>query len=123
MSLLIRWAISAFAVWVAVNFVPGISIEEGLAPLFAVALILGLVNAVVRPIVKMLACGLIFLTLGLFLLVINAVMLLVTEVIAGSFGVDFGVDGFIPALIGSVVISVISGIGSMLFGGRDDDGD
>ena len=123
MSLLIRWAISAFAVWVAVNFVPGISIEQGIAPLFAVALILGLVNAIVRPIIKMLACGLIFLTLGLFLLVINAVMLLVTEAIAGSFGVDFNVDGFIPALIGSVVISVISAIGSMLFGGKDGDGD
>jgi putative membrane protein len=123
MRLLLRWAISAFAVWVAVNFVPGISIEEGIAPLFAVALILGLVNAIVRPIVKMFTCGIIFLTLGLFLLVINAVMLLVAAAIAGSFGIDFRVEGFIPAVIGSVVISAISFVASVLLGGGDDDGD
>ncbi|MEX2584492.1 MAG: phage holin family protein [Gemmatimonadota bacterium] len=108
MSLLVRWIISAIAVWVAVRFVPGIRIEEGLGPLFAVALVLGGVNAVVRPILKFFACSIIFLTLGLFLLVINAAMLLLAAEISQFLGIDFAVDGFLPALLGSIVISLVS---------------
>lgn len=108
MRLLLRWIISAAAVWVAVRVVPGISIEEGVAPLLVVALILGGVNALVRPILSFLACGIIFLTMGLFLLVINAGMLLLAAAIARELGVAFVVDGFWPALFGSVVISLVS---------------
>lgn len=121
MKLLLRWAISAVAVWAAVRLVQGIQIEEGLGPLFAVALILGLANAVIRPILRMLSCGLIFLTLGLFLLVINAALLLLTAAIARSFGIDFSVDGFGAALIGSIIISLVSFVASMIFFDKDDD--
>ncbi|HEX2093564.1 MAG TPA: phage holin family protein [Longimicrobiaceae bacterium] len=113
MKLLLRWLASAAAVWVATRFVPGIRAEGGIETLLVVALILGLVNALVRPVLKWLACGVIVLTLGLFLLVINAAMLLLTEAIAGSLGYGFHVDGFIPAVIGSVVISVVSYLLSM----------
>jgi putative membrane protein len=115
MRLLLRWIISAFGVWAAVRFVPGITIEEGLTPLFAVALILGGVNAFVRPLLRFLACGLIFLTLGLFLLVINAAMLLLTASLAQIFGLLFHVDGFWPALLGSLVISLVAYAASVLF--------
>ena len=115
MRLLLRWVVSAAAVWAAVRLVPGIHIEEGLGPLFAVALILGGVNAIVRPILRALACGLIFLTLGLFLLVINAAMLLLASAIAAMVGIDFVVDGFWPALFGALVISLVSYLASVLF--------
>ena len=111
-ALLLSWIISAAAVWAAVEFVPGISLEGTAGPYFAVALILGLVNAVVRPFVRFLSCGLIFFTLGLFLLVINAGMLLLSARIAQAFGVLFQVDGFGPALFGSLVITIVSFLGS-----------
>ena len=115
MYLLLRWVISAAAVWAAVRLVPGIQIEEGLAPLLLVAFVLGGVNALVRPLLRWLACGLIFVTLGLFLLVINAAMLLLAGWITRSLGVAFQVDGFLSALAGSVVISVVSYVASVLF--------
>jgi putative membrane protein len=114
MYLILRWIISAAAVWVAVRIVPGIALEEGAVPLLIVALILGGVNAVVRPILRSLACGLIFLTLGLFLLVINAAMLLLAAWIARGLGIAFVVDGFLPALLGSIVISLVSYIASVV---------
>lgn len=114
MALLLRWAFSAFAVWAAVRIVPGIHLEEGLGPLFAVALILGGVNAIVRPVLRFLACGIIMLTLGLFLLVINAAMLLLAAEISRFFGIDFAVDGFWSALFGSLVISVVAYLASLL---------
>ncbi|HEX7238638.1 MAG TPA: phage holin family protein [Longimicrobiaceae bacterium] len=120
MKLLLRWLASAAAVWVATRFVPGIHVGGGVETFLVVALILGLANALVRPLLKMLACGVIALTLGLFLLVINAAMLLLTELLAQSLGYDFRVDGFVPALVGSVVISVVSYLLSMLLTDDDD---
>ncbi|MEX0912505.1 MAG: phage holin family protein [Gemmatimonadota bacterium] len=121
MTLLLRWIVSAAAVWAAVRLVPGIRLEEGLGPLFAVALILGGVNALIRPILRALACGVIFVTLGLFLLVINAGMLLLAAVIARALGIAFFVEGFIPALLGSIVISLVSFLASLLFFDSRDD--
>lgn len=120
MQLILRWIISAAAVWTAVRIVPGISLEEGLEPLLLVALILGLVNALVRPILQLLACGLIFFTLGLFLLAINAAMLLLAAWIAQAAGIAFVVDGFLPALLGSLVISVVSYLASTLLIPREE---
>jgi putative membrane protein len=106
--LLLRWAVSAAAVGAAAWLIPGIRVEGGVTGLLAVALLLGLVNALVRPLLRRLACGLIFLTLGLFLFVINALMLLLTEQLARAVGVGFSIDGFTDALLGVVVISVVS---------------
>ena len=119
MRLLLRWIVSAAAVWTAVRLVPGIRIEEGIGPLLVVAFILGGVNAIVRPILRFLACGLIFLTLGLFLLVINAAMLILAAIVAQSVGIDFVVDGFISALLGSIVISVVSYVASVVLFDED----
>lgn len=117
--LLLRWIAAAVAVAVAAWAVPGIRLEEGLVPLLAVSLILGLVNALVRPLLTALSCGLIFLTLGLFLLVINAGMLLLAAWLAQQAGIAFEVDGFGAALIGSVIISVVTYVISLLLPGRD----
>jgi len=118
-KLLLRWLASAAAVWVATRVVPGIRYEGGFETLLVVALILGLVNALVRPLLSFLACGLIALTLGLFLLVINAAMLLLTEAVAQGLGYGFYVDGFVAALLGSVVISVVSYLLSMFLADGD----
>jgi putative membrane protein len=114
MRLLARWLACAAAVAAAAYLLPGIRLEGGLGALLAVALILGLVNALVRPLLKVLACGLIVFTLGLFLLVINAAMLLLAAWVAHRVGIGFFVDDFASALLGSVIISVVSFIASSL---------
>jgi putative membrane protein len=110
MKLLIRWAITAFALFVAAWLVPGITVDGGGWVVYAVmAVILGLVNAVVRPILALLTCPLIVLTLGLFTLVINALTLWLSSLIAVNwFNVDFQVQSFWAALLGSVIVSIVS---------------
>jgi putative membrane protein len=117
--LLLRWVAAAAAVWAAAHLVDGITVEGGVVPHLAVAVLLGLVNAVVRPVLRWLACGLIFLTLGLFLLVINAAMLLLTSRLADVLDIGFHVDGWVPALLGSIVISLVSWVISVALGGGE----
>ncbi|MCA0354362.1 MAG: phage holin family protein [Chloroflexi bacterium] len=117
MSLIVRWLINAVAIAVTVYFVPGISVGGDSAnqlfgidikTLLAVSLIFGLINALVRPILKLLSCPLVFLTLGLFIFVINAAMLMLTSAISQDLGLQFYVEDFGTALLGSIVISLIS---------------
>ncbi|MGI5940007.1 MAG: phage holin family protein [Thermoleophilia bacterium] len=114
-GLLTRWAITAAAVAVAAWLVPGIYVEEPhrIWTVVLVALVLGLVNALIRPFVSVLTCGLTVLTLGLFTLVINALMLwLASWIAAEGLGLGFHVDGFWNALLGSIIISIVSFIAS-----------
>jgi putative membrane protein len=120
-NLLLRWLAAAAAVWVAAHYVPGIHTDGRIATLFVVALILGLVNSLVRPLLKAMSCGLIVLTLGLFLFVINAAMLYVTSLVARHFGFVFTIASFKAALLGSVVISVVSWVLSMILTDDKDD--
>lgn len=106
-NFLIRWLVNAVALWVAARIVPGIHVQDEVA-LIAAALILGLVNALIRPLLKLLTLPIILLTLGLFTFVINAVLLLLTSWIAGLLGIGFQVDGFLPALLGALVVSIVS---------------
>ncbi len=110
MRLIVRWAISIVALFAAAWIVPGIEVEGNAWVVFAaMAVILGLVNAVIRPILKLLTCPLILLTLGLFVLVINGVTLMLASWIAVNvFGVGFRVNGFLPAFFGALVVSVVS---------------
>lgn len=114
----IRWVINAVALYVAVLIVPGIVFGGEWVDLLWLALIFGLLNALVRPILKLLALPLIILTLGLFTLLINAGMLLLTSSVAQSFGLDFSVDGFWAAFLGGLVITLVSVVMSMII--RDD---
>jgi putative membrane protein len=107
-AFVVRWAILAAAVWVAARLVDGIHLE-GWESTLAVALILGLLNAIVRPILFWISLPLTVLTLGLFLLVLNAAMLGLAAWIAGKFDrVQFAIDGFWDALLGALIITVVS---------------
>lgn len=110
MKLIFRWLIIAISLYVAVLIVPGITVEGDAWVAFSImAIVLALVNAVVRPILKFLSCGFIIITLGLFVLVINAATFLLASNIAQNvFDVGFYVDGFWPALFGSIIVSIVS---------------
>ena len=112
---LIRWGINAVALYAAVWLVPGIEFRGDWTGVLWLALISGLLNALVRPVLKFLTCPLIILTLGLFTIVINTVMLLLTSRIGQAFGIGLTVDGFWTAVLGSLVISVVSIIMSIIF--------
>jgi putative membrane protein len=111
--LIVRLLASAVALAVAAWLVDGISVGPGTdteraLTLLGVAVIFGLVNAIVRPILRLLTLPLVILTLGLFLLVVNALMLLLTEWIAEQFDLAFQVDGFWSAVLGALIITVVS---------------
>ena len=110
MRLLIRWVVSTLALFAAAYFVPGIRVEDPNAWMVyaMMALILGLVNAVIRPLLKILSCPLIILSLGVFVLVINGASFLLAARIAEALGVGFYVDDFLSALFGALIVSVIS---------------
>lgn len=112
MRLIIRWLITAVALMIAVYIVPGIDIigTNGLLAVAVMAVILGLVNALFRPIMKLLSCGLIFLTLGLFTLVINGATFLLASWITDTFvHVGLTVHGsFWTAFWAALVVSVVS---------------
>ena len=107
MKLILRIVINAIALGAAAYFVPGIR-AGSVTSLLLIALVFGVLNALVRPFLKLLSCPLIILTLGLFTLVLNAVMLLMTARLGQLVGVDFHVDGFGPAFVGALVVSVVS---------------
>jgi putative membrane protein len=107
-KLLLRWIWTAIAIFAAVKLLPGIYFNGPWWQLGIVALIFGLLNALVRPVLALLTCPLIILTLGLFILVINAAMLWLTAKSSAFFGIDFRVSGFWTAFWGAVVISVVS---------------
>jgi putative membrane protein len=110
MKLILRWLITAVSLYVAVLLVPGIAVEGDAWVAFTImALVLGLVNAIVRPILKLMSCGLIVLTLGLFVFVINAGTFMLASWIAQNWlNVGFYVDNFGAALLGSIIVSIVS---------------
>ena len=108
-KLLVRWVIAALALFVAAWLVPGIRVEGTAWIVYAVmAVILGLVNAVVRPLLKLLTCPLIILTLGLFALVINGITLWLSAWIANQLDIAFYVDGFWSAFFGALIVSIVT---------------
>jgi len=117
--ILLRLLINAIALWVAVELVPGIYAESPLTILI-VALIFGVVNAIIRPVIAFFTCPMILLTLGLFIFVINAAMLWFTAWVAGRLDLGFGIEGgFWPAFWGALIISLVSFVISLLI--KDED--
>ncbi|HSR20473.1 MAG TPA: phage holin family protein [Anaerolineales bacterium] len=112
---LLRWLINAVALYLAIRFVPGIGFAGGWLGLLWLALIFGLVNAFLRPVLQLLTCPLILLTLGLFTLVINMFMLKVTEWVGNAFGLGLTIAGWWPLFLGSLVISIVSIMLSLIF--------
>jgi putative membrane protein len=121
MSLIIGLLINAAALYVATRLVDGISFTGSWKSLLGVALIFAIVNTLIKPVLSFFSFPVIFLTLGLFLLVINALMLLLTSSVSRSFGLGFSVRGFGSAIIGSIVISLVSMVlSAFLVSGKND---
>jgi putative membrane protein len=113
-SFLTRWIISGLALLVAIWLLPQqIHFDGSTGQFILLALIFGLVNAFLRPILRLLSCPLILLTLGLFIFVVNAVLLAITAALAQSIGIAFTVEGFGGALLGAIVISIVSILASL----------
>ena len=112
-SLLLHWGLNAAALWVAAAVIPGLNFDGGLGRLLLVAAVFGLVNSTLRPLLTILTCPLIVLTLGLFTLVLNALMLLVTGWLSASWNLGFTVSGFWSAFFGGLVVGVVSMILSL----------
>lgn len=140
MALILGLIVNAVALWVATLIVPGVSLHEAatggdpslggienevsiptIAALLIVAVVFTLVNAVVKPIVQLLSLPLTILTLGLFLLVVNALMLMLTSWITTTFdlfGAEYTVSGFWAAFFGAIVIGLVNWVLGMLVPGK-----
>ena len=110
---LIRLVINAIALWVTTLVVSGIEVSSdstmgNIGTLLLVALIFGVVNAVIKPVVQVLGCAFYVLTLGLFALVVNAALFLLTGWLAEQFTIPFSIGGFWPAFWGAIVMAVVS---------------
>ena len=108
MRFIVRLLVNAAALWVATAIVPGVSATGGTLPLLGVALVFGVLNATLRPLAKILTFPIIILTLGIFALVINGLMLWLTSSLSEALGLGFHVRGFWPAFWGALVVSVVS---------------
>jgi putative membrane protein len=117
--LLIRWLINTLSIYVAVRVVPGVDYVGGPVGFLIVALIFGLVNATVRPLLAFLTCPLVLLTLGFFLFVINALMLLLTGWLSTQFNLGFQVEGFWPAFWAGLLIGLVSLFLSIVVGEKE----
>ncbi len=108
LALLLHWVFDAAALWIAAHVVPGLSFTGTWMQLLLVAAVFGIVNAIVRPLLTLLTCPLVVLTLGLFIFVINAIMLMLTGWFSTQWNLGFHVSGFWAALLGGIVVGLVS---------------
>jgi len=113
---LLRLLINAIALYLAVLFIPGIDLMSDMLSLVWLALIFGLINALVRPVLQFLTCALIILTLGLFTLVINTFLFWLTSLVGQSFGIALVISDPVwwNAFLGGLVVSIVSVIMTMI---------
>lgn len=117
-SLILHWLLNAAALWVAAWLVPGLDFRGTVVQLLLVAAVFGLVNSLIRPILTVLTCPLIVVTLGLFTLVINGLMLLLTGALSERWGLGFAVSGFWAAFFGGLVVGMVSAVLSVMLPGK-----
>ncbi len=126
MGFLIKVGVNAVALWVAAWLVPGITFGEGkfgskFATIVLVAIVFGVINAVVKPIAKLLSFPFIILTLGLFTFVVNAFMLQLTEWVADPLGLSFTIAHFFwDAVLGALIITIVSMVLGWVIPDHDD---
>ena len=118
MPFLVRLLVNAAGLWVATLVVSGVTFDGGLLPMLGVALVFGVVNALLRPVAKILTFPIIIVTLGIFALVINGLMLWLTSSLSSALGLGFHVSGFWAAFWGAIVVSLVSLVLSMLIRDR-----
>ena len=113
---ILRLLINAIALYLAVLIIPGIDLMSDMLSLVWLALIFGLINALVRPLLQFLTCALIILTLGLFTLVINTFLFWLTSVVGQSFGIELVISDPVwwNAFLGGLVVSIVSVIMTMI---------
>jgi putative membrane protein len=120
MGIIIRLVITAVSLWIASLLISGIqlttdSVPKQIGTLLAVAAVFGIVNAVLRPIIKVIGCGLYVLTLGLIAVVVNGLLFMLTSWIAGKLDLPFHVENFWPsAVLGALLVGVVSWLLNML---------
>jgi putative membrane protein len=107
-SILVRLVVNAVALWAAVRLVSGVRFDGSVLAFAGVALVFGVVNAVLKPLLALFSIPLLLLTLGLFTLVINAIVLWATAGLSGALGLGFQVDGFGAAFLGALVVSIVN---------------
>jgi putative membrane protein len=117
LSLLVKLAITTAAVWVAVQIIDGLNYTGGWLGLVVIAVILAVVNALARPIVTILSLPIVLLTLGLFLLVINALMFGLTIWISEQFALGLTSTGFGATFLGALIVAAVSWVGEAVLGG------
>jgi putative membrane protein len=116
-SFLTRWIINIAAIAATAWLLPGITVGGNKwVTILLVALIFGLVNAIIKPVFSFLTCGLYVITVGLFTFIANALMLMTTGYFANLFGLQFSVNGFWTAVLGALIISLVSFVLSMVVG-------
>ena len=119
-NLVIRLTINTLALYAAVWLVPGLRYEGATARFLLVGLLFGVVNSFLRPLLTILTCPLVVATLGLFILVINALLLLATGWLSEHWGLGFSVDGFLPAFVGGIIVGITSTALALALGERKD---
>jgi putative membrane protein len=125
MKILLRVLISAAALFVATALIPGIELRAGttlskVGTLIVVALIFGVVNTVLKPIVKTIGCLFYVLTLGLIGLVVNGLLLWLSSWVAGKLSLPFHITGFWPAFWGAIIIGVVGWLLNLFVGDREE---
>ncbi|MEY9213384.1 phage holin family protein [Thermobifida halotolerans] len=125
MSIILRVIVNAIALWAAVLLVDGIDVTTDdtvtmILTYLGIGALFGIVNAVIKPIVKTVGCVFYIVTLGLVALVVNALLLWLTGWLAGVMGIPFVIDGFWAAFWGSIIVAVVSWLLSLFVGGDDD---
>ncbi|HUC56325.1 MAG TPA: phage holin family protein [Streptosporangiaceae bacterium] len=121
MKIVIHVIITALAVWVATVFIHGIGVTAHttagkVGTLLAVAVIFGIVNAVLKPIIKAIGCAFYILTLGLIALVVNALLFLLVGYLAHRIDLPFHVHGFVAALLGALLVGIVSWLLGLITG-------
>jgi len=121
MSIIIRLLVNAVALWCAARFIDGISYRGSWPGLVGLSLVFGIVNAFIRPVLSFFSFPIQIVTLGLFTFVLNALMLMLTGWLAARFDIAFTVSGFVPALLGAIVVSIVSLLlGAVLSSDKDE---
>lgn len=124
MKILVKLVITAAAVWVATLLVPGIQLHahnttHKILTLVVVALIFGVINAVLKPIAHAIGCLAYAATLGLISIVVNGLLFWLTSYVAGKLKIPFHITGFVPALLGALIVGVIGWVLSLILDQRD----
>lgn len=118
MKLIIRIVITALALWLATVLVSGIEVQTSdtakkIVTLLVVAVIVGIINGVLKPTIKTIGCAFYVVTLGLIALVVNGLLLWLASFVSGQLNLPFHITGFVPAVLGAIIVGVVSWLGNL----------